>query len=142
MSARVDPSSIARRLAAGEALAALLKDHILIAGQLIADVQSGSANAAATPAAWFANADDIAAALHSINPKNWDIEHMGAMMRVHLDRTLEEAVARLEGRRERRGLDPALVVSGHRLRRAQPEVAQREVDGVVSLGADEDAYAR
>ena len=51
------------------------------------------------------------------------------------------AVARLEGSGEGSGLDPALVVGRHQLRRAQAEVAQREVDGVVPLGADQDAYA-
>ena len=33
--------------------------------------------------------------------------------------------------------DPALVVGGDRRRRAEPEVAQGEVDAVVPLGADE-----
>jgi hypothetical protein len=51
------------------------------------------------------------------------------------------AVAGLERGGEGGGLDPALVVGGHRLRRPEPEVAQREVDGVVPLGADQDAYA-
>ena len=50
-------------------------------------------------------------------------------------------VARLEGGRQRGRLDPALVVGRHRLGRAEPEVAQREVDGVVPLGAHQDAYA-
>jgi hypothetical protein len=83
----------------GDAITALLRDHILTAARLISAAKAGdAAETDAASAAWYANADDIAAALHSINPKNWDIEHMGAMMRVHLDRTLEEAVARLEGR--------------------------------------------
>ena len=51
------------------------------------------------------------------------------------------AVARLESRGERGGLDPALVVGGDRLGGAEAQVAQREVDGVVPLGADQDAYA-
>ena len=44
------------------------------------------------------NADEIAAALAGLNPDAWELSHMQAMMRAHLDRTLEEAVARLQGR--------------------------------------------
>jgi hypothetical protein len=55
---------------AGDALAALLKDHINIAGQLVADVKTGSPDAGATQAAWFANADAIATFLASANPDN------------------------------------------------------------------------
>ena len=39
------------------------------------------------------------------------------------------------------GLDAPLVVGGDRLGRAEAEVAQGEVDGVVPLGAHQDAYA-
>ena len=53
------------------------------------------------------------------------------------------------GRRRRRsraaasaaGSMPSLVVGGDRLGRAEAEVAQRQVDGVVPLGADQDADA-
>ncbi|HET8776048.1 MAG TPA: glycosyltransferase [Candidatus Limnocylindria bacterium] len=84
--------------AAGDALAALLKDHILIAGQLIADVKDGSANAPVTQAAWFSNADDIAAFLAQANPVNWPFEMMQEHMYGHLKLTAEEAVARIQGR--------------------------------------------
>jgi hypothetical protein len=83
---------------AGDALAVLLKDHILIAGQLIADVKSGSPDAAATQAAWFANADDIATFLAAANPEFWPFEMMQAHMYDHLTLTAEEAVARIQGR--------------------------------------------
>lgn len=40
----------------------------------------------------------IAAALSGLDPEHWPLDHMQAMLKAHLDRTLEEAVARLEGR--------------------------------------------
>jgi len=48
--------------------------------------------------AWYDNAHDIAVFLNSANPSNWPLDEMDAMMRDHLDLTLAEAVARLEGR--------------------------------------------
>lgn len=84
--------------AAGDALAALLRDHINIAGQLVGDVKSGSPDAAASQAAWFANADDIAAFLAAANPANWPFEMMQAHMYDHLRLTADEAVARIQGR--------------------------------------------
>ena len=84
--------------AAGDQLTALLKDHILIAGQLIADVKSGSPDAAATQAAWFANADDIATFLSTANPAYWSFGMMQEHMYDHLTLTAEEAVARIQGR--------------------------------------------
>jgi len=84
---------------AGDAVTALLRDHILGAAALITAAKAGDPTAtAAASAAWYTNADTIAAALHGLNPDAWDTAHMQAMMRAHLDRTLEEAVARLEGR--------------------------------------------
>lgn len=84
--------------AAGEQLSALLRDHILIAAEIIQ-----AAKAKDTPAQqdaitrWYANADDIAEFLHSANPENWPLEEMKAMMRDHLDLTLQEAVTYLSG---------------------------------------------
>ena len=49
-------------------------------------------------AAWYANAHDIAVALHGLNADQWPLADLDAMMKDHLDLTLEEAVARLEGR--------------------------------------------
>jgi hypothetical protein len=85
--------------AAGDAVEALLRDHILTAAQLVAAAKAGDADAVADAStAWYANADEIAAALNALNPKHWPLDHMQDMMVAHLDRTLEEAVARLEGR--------------------------------------------
>jgi hypothetical protein len=84
--------------AAGDALAALLREHISGAAALLAAVRGGDADAIeAARVAWYANGDAIAAFLHGANPRDWPLGEMTAMMREHLDLTLEEAAARLEG---------------------------------------------
>ncbi|HEX9118045.1 MAG TPA: hypothetical protein VGA61_18410 [Anaerolineae bacterium] len=84
--------------AVGNRLTALLRDHILIAADLLADAKSGnSAKFNADNALWYANADDIATFLHNANPKHWPLPEMRRMMRRHLDLTLAEATARLKG---------------------------------------------
>lgn len=85
--------------AAGDEVTALLREHILKAAALVAAAKAGDAGAVdATSAAWYANADEIAAALNGLNPKQWPLAEMKAHMKDHLDLTLAEAVARLEGR--------------------------------------------
>ena len=84
--------------AAGDALTQLLRDHILIAADLIAAAKAGdSAQLAATQERWVANADEIAALLHSANPRYWPLDVMKTEMHMHLDLTTEEAVAHLQG---------------------------------------------
>lgn len=83
---------------AGEQLTSLLNDHILIAAELLSAAEAGDNNKFEDAnARWYENADQIGAFLSNANPKNWSVEDMQAMMRVHLDKTLEEAVARLNG---------------------------------------------
>ncbi|NLG97660.1 MAG: glycosyltransferase [Chloroflexi bacterium] len=83
---------------AGDALTELLKEHILVAAELIDAAKAGdSAAFDDTNARWYANADEIAAFLNSANPENWPLDEMQAMMRDHLDLTLQEASARLNG---------------------------------------------
>ena len=85
--------------AAGEELSRLLREHITLAAELIAAAKAGDADAVeSTSDAWYANADQIADFLAAANPKHWPATEMRAMMREHLDLTLAEAVARLEGR--------------------------------------------
>jgi hypothetical protein len=85
--------------AAGDQVIALLRDHILTAAELVAAAKAGDADAVNEASeAWYQNADDIASALNGLNPKNWPLDEMKAHMRGHLDLTLEEAVARLQGR--------------------------------------------
>jgi hypothetical protein len=85
--------------AAGGELTALLRVHILTAAELLADAKAGNdAGVADASARWYANADEIATFLHDANPRNWPLAEMKSMMKSHLDLTLEEAVARLQGR--------------------------------------------
>lgn len=84
--------------AAGDRLSALLKDHILIAAELLASAKAADTTKVnAARARWNANADDIATFLSAANPRSWPPAEMKAMMREHLDLTLEEATARLRG---------------------------------------------
>ena len=84
--------------AAGAILTALLRRHILTAAKLIGAAKSGD-TAAVTAAStqWYANADSIATFLSSANPRHWPAGTMRSAMRMHLDLTLKEAVARLHG---------------------------------------------
>ena len=83
---------------AGEQLTALLTDHILIAAEILQAAKSGDTTALNDAIErWYANADDIAVFLNAANPRHWPLEEMKAMMREHLDLTLQEAVAYLEG---------------------------------------------
>jgi hypothetical protein len=85
--------------AVGDLVTSLLRDHILTAAELVAAAKAGDAPAVdAAAAAWYANASEIAGALHDLNPKHWPLADLEAHMKDHLDLTLEEAVARLEGR--------------------------------------------
>ena len=85
--------------AAGNEVTALLREHILTAARLIAAAKAGDAAAVeAASTAWSANAHDIAVALHGLNPGQWPLADLDAMMKDHLDLTLKEAVARLQGR--------------------------------------------
>lgn len=84
--------------AAGEQLSALLRDHILIAAEILQAAKAGDTVAQNDAIMrWYANADAIAVFLNSANPENWPLDEMKAMMREHLDLTLQEAVAYLNG---------------------------------------------
>jgi hypothetical protein len=84
--------------AAGDQLTALLKDHILLAAQLLNAAKAGDNDAVNQASAdWYANANEIGAFLHDANPKQWSLADMQGMMKTHLDLTLEEAVAHLTG---------------------------------------------
>lgn len=85
--------------AAGDKLTALLKDHILIAAELVDAAKAGDkTKVTATKKKWDANADDIAAFLTAANPTDWPITATKPMMHQHLDMTVQEVTAHLEGR--------------------------------------------
>jgi hypothetical protein len=82
---------------AGHQLSALLRDHILIAGQLVAAAKANNTDeVTAESTAWYANADEIAEFLAAANPA-WPEKTLADMMHTHLDQTLAEATARLQG---------------------------------------------
>ena len=83
--------------AAGNQLTALLRDHILIAADVVAAARAGDTTAlSAHMARWQANADQIGDFLGAANPDQWPADEMKAMMRQHLDLTTAEVVARLK----------------------------------------------
>jgi hypothetical protein len=82
--------------AAGEALSELLREHILIAADILTAAKSGdSAGVQDANARWNDNANEIADFLAAANPKQWSQSEMREMMAEHLKWTLAEAVARL-----------------------------------------------
>ena len=85
--------------AAGNALTAELRRHILIAAEVIAAAKAGNAaKLADAQTRWRKNANDIAALLNSVNPRFWKLAALKSEMAKHLALTTEEAVARLERR--------------------------------------------
>jgi hypothetical protein len=84
--------------AAGDKLTAALRQHILIAADVVAAAKAGDhAKLADAQSRWEQNADGIAAILNSVNPRFWKLATMKAEMHMHLALTTEEAVARLNG---------------------------------------------
>ncbi|RWA61083.1 MAG: acetylglutamate kinase [Mesorhizobium sp.] len=81
--------------AAGKKLAALLKDHIKIATEVVEAAKSGSKDKlSAAQDKWSANADDIAVFLGKANP-NWPEKDLRHMLHKHLELTTGEVVGRL-----------------------------------------------
>lgn len=81
---------------AGAKLTSLLKDHILIAADLVGAAKAGEkAKVDSLNKKWRANAEDIANFLHSANPDHWPVVTLRSAMFTHLDQTLNEATHRL-----------------------------------------------
>lgn len=75
----------------------LLREHLLIAAKLVDHAKKGDTQAADIDRKnWYANADQIAYFLSSINPY-WSYEEWDDMMRTHLKLVEDEAVKRLKG---------------------------------------------
>jgi hypothetical protein len=82
---------------AGNQLTSQLKDHIIIAVDLLEAAKAGNSTALEEiEEKWYANADEIATFLSGANP-NWTKEDMLKMLNEHLSLTKTEAVARLTG---------------------------------------------
>ena len=83
--------------AAGDRLTGLLKEHILIAVDLVEAARTGDQSAFAThDARWTANIETIAAFLAGANP-NWPEKDVLDLLALHLKLTKDEAVARITG---------------------------------------------
>lgn len=84
-------------LDAGNKLTDLLKEHIVIAGDLLKAAKANNdADFKTANTKWFNNADDIAVFLSAANAKNWPLDEMKKMMHDHLSLTTQQAVARLK----------------------------------------------
>jgi hypothetical protein len=82
--------------AAGKKLATLLRDHILIAADIVSAAKAGNNQAvAASQKKWQENADAIAAFLSGANP-NWSRQELTNMLYLHLAYTTTEVVSRLK----------------------------------------------
>ena len=81
---------------AGKKLASLLRDHILIAVEVVDAAKKGDTQALKkADEKWHSNAKDIAKFLHGANPQQWGEADLVAMLNNHLALTTKEAVALL-----------------------------------------------
>ncbi len=80
--------------AAGQKLASLLKDHIVVATEVVSAAMKG-AQLTAAQKKWQDNGDAIVAFLSSANP-HWPQAELKAMLRRHLELTTREVVGRLK----------------------------------------------
>jgi hypothetical protein len=84
--------------AAGEALTGLLKQHIMIAVDLIDAAKSGdTAKLEENDRKWNENAEEIAGLLSGANPDNWPKADVVDLLMQHLSLTKGEVAARLDG---------------------------------------------
>jgi len=80
---------------AGNKLSALLRDHIVVATEVVTAAKGGDkAQLAAAQEKWTANGKEIAAFLSGANP-NWSKATLEEMLQKHLDLTSGEVVGRL-----------------------------------------------
>ena len=80
----------------GDSLTALLKQHIMIAGELVAASRvKDNAKVTVTDQRWRANAIAIATLLSSVNP-NWPMNELNTMLHEYLSLTALEGKTRLD----------------------------------------------
>jgi hypothetical protein len=81
---------------AGKKLSALLRDHILIAADIVKAAKTGDSDGVTKgEKRWTENADEIAVFLSGANP-NWPVQTLKNMLYVHLALTTTEVVSRLK----------------------------------------------
>nr|WP_275444811.1 acetylglutamate kinase [Paenibacillus sp. ACRRX] len=84
--------------AAANKFAELFREHLTIAAELVKALQADNTSAAAdAKQRWYANADDIAEFLGTINPY-WSKEEWRKMLYEHLDLLSSEVSSRLAGK--------------------------------------------
>jgi hypothetical protein len=84
--------------AAGDQLASLLTEHALISATMLQAARKADAGSfEESVERWYANADEIAQFLQDRNPENWPLRKTRPMLKLYLDLTLEEALARWNG---------------------------------------------
>lgn len=84
---------------AGNKLTALLKEHIAGAVDILNAAKAGDDKKLADAhTLWHQNANDIAEFLSTANPKQWPLKDMKDGMNMHLELTMSEAVAELQGK--------------------------------------------
>ena len=82
--------------AAGTKLAGLLREHIMIATEVVKAAKAGNNDdLTAASKKWYVNADEIADFLSGANP-NWAKKDLTDMLYKHLDLTTAEVVSRLK----------------------------------------------
>lgn len=85
-----------------EVLGDLIRDHLVIAAEILTAAREGDTERLNDAVArWYANADDIAVQMNRMNPEFWPLEESRKMWTDHLDATLDEATAHLDGDFER-----------------------------------------
>ncbi|WP_135557299.1 glycosyltransferase [Paenibacillus cymbidii] len=83
--------------AAGDKLAGLLREHILIAGRIVAAAKAGqTAEVEKLDKEWHRNGDEIVKFLHSANPDNWPYQQLKDMFDKHLELVTEALTTRLK----------------------------------------------
>ena len=81
---------------AGKKLTELLREHILIAGEVVGAAKANhTAELAKANDKWYKNAQEIAKFLSDANP-NWTYDGLVKMFNMHLKLTTDEVVARIQ----------------------------------------------
>ncbi len=82
--------------AAGDQLTTLLRDHIVVATEVVKAAKAGNAEELGIVSKkWTANGNEIAVLLSGANP-NWPIEELSGMLNKHLELTTGEVMSRLK----------------------------------------------
>jgi hypothetical protein len=112
---------------AGNHLAALLTEHVVISDVLLQAAKTANAPAFEEAVSrWYTNVDQIAEYLNELNPENWPLKDTKATLRQYLDFTLEGAMARWNG-------DFASNMAAHEKAEAQAlEIADMLSNGIIN----------